>query len=79
LGSVGSASACSPHVRLALLSSSASALREHGGKESMRQPRRGSIVAALDEFEISVAKKAVQHRARQISTAEAARWCGPQL
>jgi hypothetical protein len=52
---------------------------EHGGKESMRQPRSGSIVAALDEFEISVAKKAVQHRARQISTAEAARWCGPQL
>jgi hypothetical protein len=48
---------------------------EHGGKESMRQPRSGSIVAALDEFENFVAKKAVQHRARQISTAEAARWC----
>jgi hypothetical protein len=50
---------------------------EHGGKEAMRQPRSGSIVAALDEFENSVAKKAVQHRARQISTAEAARWCSP--
>jgi hypothetical protein len=50
---------------------------EHGGKESMRQPRSGSIVAGLDEFENHVAKKAVLHRARQISTAEAARWCGP--
>ena len=50
---------------------------EHGGKEAMRQPRSGSIVAALDEFENSVAKKAVQHRARQISTADAARRSAP--
>ena len=50
---------------------------EHGGKESMRQDHSGSIVAALDEFENFVSKKAVQHRARQISTAEAARWYAP--